>query len=119
MIDFVIHSIAWSPLDELHGRLVDSSSAGLSLAMDISCHSFIRTVCYIASELGVSGVRVEAGSGITDFDGLMGDAVTRSPLHRLGKPEDVGRLTAFLISDLAASQTGSQMFVDAGHHIIA
>ena len=27
-IDFVIHSIAWSPLDELHGRLVDSSSAG-------------------------------------------------------------------------------------------
>ena len=29
-IDFVIHSIAWSPLDELHGRLVDSSSSGFS-----------------------------------------------------------------------------------------
>jgi enoyl-[acyl-carrier protein] reductase I len=60
-----------------------------------------------------------AGSGITDFDGLMDDAVTRSPLHRLRKPEDVGRLTAFLISDWAASQTVSQMFVDAGHHIMA
>ena len=24
-IDFVVHSIAWSPLDELHGRVVDSS----------------------------------------------------------------------------------------------
>jgi hypothetical protein len=35
--------------------------------------------------LGAPGV----GSGITDFDGLMDDAVTRSPLHRLGKPEDV------------------------------
>jgi enoyl-[acyl-carrier protein] reductase I len=46
-----------------------------------------------------------AGSGITDFDGLMDDAV--------------GRLAAFLIGDWAASQTGSQMFVDAGHHIMA
>jgi len=41
-IDFVIHSIAWSPLGELHGRLVDSSADGFARTMDISCHSFIR-----------------------------------------------------------------------------
>lgn len=41
-IDFVVHSIAWSPLDELHGRLLDSSAQGFARAMDISCHSFIR-----------------------------------------------------------------------------
>ncbi|MDX1319255.1 MAG: enoyl-ACP reductase FabI [Oceanospirillum sp.] len=41
-IDFVIHSIAWSPIDELHGRVVDSTSEGFSKAMDISCHSFVR-----------------------------------------------------------------------------
>lgn len=41
-LDFVIHSIAWSPLDELHGQLLDSSSEGFCKAMDISCHSFIR-----------------------------------------------------------------------------
>ncbi len=41
-IDFVIHSIAWSPIDELHGRVVDSTPEGFSKAMDISCHSFIR-----------------------------------------------------------------------------
>ncbi len=41
-LDFVIHSIAWSPLDELHGRLVDSSAEGFCKAIDISCHSFIR-----------------------------------------------------------------------------
>lgn len=41
-IDFVIHSVAWSPLDELHGRLVDTSAEGFAKAMDISCHSFIR-----------------------------------------------------------------------------
>jgi len=41
-IDFVIHSIAWSPLSELQGRLVDSSQEGFCKAIDISCHSFIR-----------------------------------------------------------------------------
>ncbi|MFG1487695.1 enoyl-ACP reductase FabI [Oceanospirillum sp. HFRX-1_2] len=41
-IDFVIHSIAWSPIDELHGRVVDSTNEGFCKAMDISCHSFIR-----------------------------------------------------------------------------
>ncbi len=41
-IDFVVHSIAWSPLEELHGRLLDSSAEGFARAMDISCHSFIR-----------------------------------------------------------------------------
>lgn len=41
-IDFVVHSIAFAPLDDLHGRVVDCSREGFSLAMDISCHSFIR-----------------------------------------------------------------------------
>lgn len=41
-IDFIVHSIAWSPLDELHGRVVDSTSEGFCRAMDISCHSLIR-----------------------------------------------------------------------------
>ncbi|MBP0048616.1 enoyl-ACP reductase FabI [Marinobacterium sp. AK62] len=42
-LDFVVHSIAWSPIEELHGQLLDSSSEGFCKAMDISCHSFIRT----------------------------------------------------------------------------
>jgi len=38
--DFVIHSIAWAPLEDLHGRVVDSSSIGFARAMEVSCHSF-------------------------------------------------------------------------------
>jgi enoyl-[acyl-carrier protein] reductase I len=38
--DFVIHSIAWAPLQDLHGRVVDSTSEGFARAMDVSCHSF-------------------------------------------------------------------------------
>ena len=41
-LDFILHSIAFAPRDDLHGRLVDCSREGFALAMDISCHSFIR-----------------------------------------------------------------------------
>lgn len=41
-IDFALHSIAFAPREDLHGRVVDCSREGFSLAMDVSCHSFIR-----------------------------------------------------------------------------
>ena len=41
-LDFVIHAIAFSPLADLHGRIVDCSAQGFAQAMDVSCHSFIR-----------------------------------------------------------------------------
>jgi enoyl-[acyl-carrier protein] reductase I len=41
-IDFALHSIAFAPTDDLHGRVVDCSRAGFLQAMDVSCHSFIR-----------------------------------------------------------------------------
>src|SRR5215207_1424954 len=41
-LDIALHSIAFAPKEDLQGRLVDSSAAGFKLAMDVSCHSFIR-----------------------------------------------------------------------------
>jgi enoyl-[acyl-carrier protein] reductase I len=41
-LDFVLHSIAFAPAAELHGRVADSSREGFARAMDISCHSFLR-----------------------------------------------------------------------------
>ena len=41
-LDFLLHSIAFAPKDDLHGRVVDSSREGFLMAMDVSCHSFIR-----------------------------------------------------------------------------
>lgn len=41
-LDFILHSIAYCPKDDLHGRVTDCSRIGFSQAMDISCHSFIR-----------------------------------------------------------------------------
>lgn len=41
-LDFVLHSIAYAPRDDLHGRVTDCSRAGFLQAMDVSCWSFIR-----------------------------------------------------------------------------
>ncbi|MGE0225563.1 MAG: enoyl-ACP reductase FabI [Acetobacteraceae bacterium] len=41
-LDFVLHSIAFAPREDLHSRVVDCSQAGFATAMDVSCHSFIR-----------------------------------------------------------------------------
>lgn len=40
-LDFLLHSIAFAPKDDLHGRLIDCSEEGFLLAMRLSCHSFI------------------------------------------------------------------------------
>jgi enoyl-[acyl-carrier protein] reductase I len=41
-LDSLVHSIAFAPREDLQGGLLDCSSKGFGVAMDISCHSFIR-----------------------------------------------------------------------------
>lgn len=41
-LDFVLHSIAFAPKEDLQGRLVDASLRGFHIAVDVSCHSFLR-----------------------------------------------------------------------------
>ncbi len=41
-LDFLLHSIAFAPRDDLHGRVVDCSRDGFLQAIDISCWSFIH-----------------------------------------------------------------------------
>jgi enoyl-[acyl-carrier protein] reductase I len=41
-LDYLLHSIAFAPMHDLHGRVTDSSREGFLKAMDISCHSFAR-----------------------------------------------------------------------------
>lgn len=41
-LDFVLHSVAYAPREDLHGRVTDCSRAGFLQAMDVSCWSFIR-----------------------------------------------------------------------------
>ena len=41
-LDILVHSIAFAPIEDLRGGLLDCSAEGFAKAMDISCHSFVR-----------------------------------------------------------------------------
>ncbi len=41
-LDIAVHAIAFAPKEDLQGGLLNCSAAGFSLAMDVSCHSFVR-----------------------------------------------------------------------------
>ncbi|MEU4252772.1 glucose 1-dehydrogenase [Amycolatopsis sp. NPDC026612] len=75
-----------------------------------------------AKELGRSGIRVNAvAPGVIETDltaGLSEDAKAentgKTPLGRLGRPEDVAKAIRFLVSDEASFITGQVLGVDGG-----
>jgi len=54
-LDFVVHSIAWAPLADLHGQVIDSSSTGFARAMEVSCHSFATLAKFCAPHMTAGG----------------------------------------------------------------
>lgn len=53
-LDFLLHSIAYAPKEDLHRRITDCSQEGFAMAMDVSCHSFIR-MAHLAEPLMKQG----------------------------------------------------------------
>jgi enoyl-[acyl-carrier protein] reductase I len=53
-LDFVVHSIAFSPKDTLQGRVVDIPREGFLTTMEVSCWSFIR-MAHLAEPLMSKG----------------------------------------------------------------
>jgi len=68
----------------------------------------------VETEYLTSSVENEAQELGKDFDALMRDTVTSVPMGRLGKPEEVGDLVAFLASDRASFMTGTSVILDGG-----
>ncbi|OWQ44730.1 enoyl-[acyl-carrier-protein] reductase [Roseateles noduli] len=90
-----LHSIAFAPKDDLHGRLVDSSAAGFAMAMDISCHSFIRMARLAEPLMRAAGgtlftMSFQGASKVVEHYNLMGpvkaalEASVRYLAHELG-----------------------------------
>lgn len=86
------------------------------------------SVRYLALELGPKGIRVHAvspgpirtraASGIGGFDELLERAAAQAAKRRLVDIDDVGVVTALLVSEAARALTGNVVFVDAGYHIV-
>jgi enoyl-[acyl-carrier protein] reductase I len=53
-LDFLVHSIAFSPREALHGRVIDVGRDGFLKTMDVSCWSFLR-MAHLAEPLMKNG----------------------------------------------------------------
>lgn len=75
-LDILVHSIAYCPAEDLHGRVTDCSRAGFARAMDISVHSLIR-MARLAEPLMTAGGTIltmtyYGGEKVVDNYNIMG-----------------------------------------------
>lgn len=93
-LDTLVHSIAFCPAEDLHGRVTDCSRAGFAQAMDISVHSLIR-LARLAEPLMTQGGSIltmtyYGGEKVVDHYNVMGpvkaalDATMRALAVELG-----------------------------------
>ncbi|MBI4115014.1 MAG: SDR family oxidoreductase [Candidatus Omnitrophica bacterium] len=97
-------------------------------AIGISKAALEALVRYLAVELAPKKIRVNAVSGglvdtdaIQSFphiDNLKKEVVRRTPANRIGKPEDLAKVVAFLASEEAAWIYGQTITADGGLSLI-
>lgn len=84
---------------------------------------------YLASDLGVDNIRVNAisagpvktlaGRGIADFTKMLNKHAEVSPLKRNVTTEEVGGTAVYLASSLSNGLTGEVLHIDCGYSIMA
>jgi enoyl-[acyl-carrier protein] reductase I len=93
-LDFLLHSIAFAPMADLHGRVTDCSRDGFLQAMEISCWSFLR-MAHLAEPLMKNGgalfcMTYYGSQMVVENYNLMGpvkaalESATRYMAHELG-----------------------------------
>ncbi len=101
---------------------VHPSMVGLA-HYDASKHGAWGLTKNVALELSEYGIAVNAiapgaiatpGTGATSVQDAVGETVAGIPMHRMGDPDEMGRVALFLASDLSSYMTGSQVVADGG-----
>jgi enoyl-[acyl-carrier protein] reductase I len=96
--------------------------------MGVAKAALEASVRYLAADLGVQNIRVNAisagpiktlaASGIGDFRYILKWNEYNSPLRRTVTIEEVGESAAYFLSDMARGVTGEILHVDAGYHVV-
>jgi glucose 1-dehydrogenase len=112
------------------GRIVNISSVHEDLAMPGNapyCASkggmrmLMRTICLelaphqiTVNNVGPGAIATPINQTTLQSPKLLQQLLAEIPLHRLGTPEEVAELVAYLVSPAAAYVTGSTYFIDGG-----
>ena len=124
----VCHAAAQYMIHEKWGRIIIMSSmwgirgASCEVAYSAAKAALIGMTKALSKELGPSGITVNCiAPGVIDTDmnrelgsETMEELRQDTPMMRIGKPEDVGSLCAFLASDASEFITGQVISVDGG-----
>lgn len=118
------HTRAIVNITSVEAHIVISSSGHPQVHYNASKGALLQLTRALAVEAAPSGIRVNAvapGFIETPFtaESLAKESVRnwlleRTPMGRIGKPEDVANGVAFLASDEASWVTGTTLFVDGG-----
>lgn len=116
------------------GGIVTMSYLGGERAVDnynvmgVAKASLEASVRYLAKDLGKDQIRVNAISagpirtlaakGVRGFNDVLHAMEEKAPLRRNVDAQEVGDVSAFLLSDLSRGITGEVIHVDGGYHII-
>ena len=116
------------------GSLITLSYMGSQRAMPnynvmgVAKAALESAVRYLANDLGPQGIRVNAvspgpmrtlaGAAIGGARKVFKVSEANAPLRANAALEDVGGTALYLLSDLGASTTGTNIFVDGGYHVI-
>ena len=96
--------------------------------MGVAKAALESSVRYLAADLGVEGIRVNAisagpvktlaASGISGFKDMLKHHEATAPMRRLTTKDEIGKASLYLLSDLAAGVTGEIHYVDGGANIL-
>jgi glucose 1-dehydrogenase len=112
------------------GRIINISSVHEDLPMPTNVpycaakgglRMLMRTACVELAAHGITMNNIGPGAIDTPMDAplkahpeQMAELLSEIPLGRMGQPDEVGKLAAYLASDDAAYVTGSTFFIDGG-----
>lgn len=96
--------------------------------MGVAKAALEASVRYIAADLGIDNIRVNAisagpvktlaASGIGDFRYILQWNQYNAPMRRNTTLEDIGGAAIYLLSDLSKGTTGEILHVDSGYHVV-
>ncbi|WMS44913.1 enoyl-ACP reductase FabI [Acuticoccus sp. MNP-M23] len=97
--------------------------------MGVAKSALESSVRYLAADFGAGGVRVNAisagpvrtlaGAGVTDARLMFNYQRKHSPLERTVDIEEIGRASAYLLSDYSSGVTGEIHYVDSGYNVMS